>query len=169
MSRIERRPGSLAILLAGGVLFLAGAGLFCSLAPVVRCRKCPRPFATFPDDSIVIAAGSSGSPIQRTPEVYRCDLCGDGLKVTLVSKWLGRSWWEGRTIGALVSRGFGKNSTTMLDRAGITLGNRITKGSLEDVRSKLLDSGEFRFVEIEVYHDPRNPERVKVATQVVEK
>ena len=161
------RAGSATFLLVGLLLLVTAAGLFIALVPVVRCRRCPAPFSMFVDEPVVFVGEVPSTPIRG---VSGCASCGAGLKITLVAKWLGRNWWEGGTIGGRSSKGFRKNnSTTMLDRAGLPIGGKVTRGSLEDAKAALLQSGEFRSVEIEVFHLRESAGKVLVAIEVVEK
>jgi len=150
-----------------GLLLLTAAGIFCALVPVVRAPKCPAPKATPTDEPVIFFP--DGPTLVAVPKATP-DPCGDGIRITLISRWLGRSWWEGSTIGVRASRGFRRtNSTAMLDRTGIRIHGRISKNILEDARAALLETGEFRSVEIEVSHYPEDPGKVKVRTIVVEK
>lgn len=169
MSQVERRPGSLTFLLVGLLLLVTAAGLFIALVPVVRSPKCPAPPAP-QDEPVIFFPGSSGGTVFKVHGDSICELCREGIRVTLLARWLGKSWWEGSTVGLRASRGFRRTSfTNLLDRAGLPMGGRISKGILEDAQASLLRTGEFHSVKIEVFHYRESPGTVKISVQVVEK
>ena len=160
----ERR-GLATMLPASLVLLVTVAGLFIALVPVVRTPHCSALPYDFAGEPAIFFPGAQSPTYNGTP-----DPCNDGIRITLLSRWLGKSWWEGSTVGVRAARGFKRtNSTAMLDRTGIRIHGRITKRLLDDARATLLDTGEYRSVEIDVSHDPSVPGKVKVRTIVVEK
>jgi hypothetical protein len=162
MTGIERRPGSLTFLWVGMVLLITAGGLFIALVPVVRAPRCSALLYDSAGESIFY---SDGSVVTGTR-----DPCSGGIRITLLARWQGKSWWEGSTIGVRAARGFKRtNSTAMLDRTGIRIGVSITKPILEDARAALMDTGESRSVQIEVMHYPEDSGKVKVLTVVDEK
>ncbi len=165
-------------LFAGVIVLVAATGLFLAFVPVVSCPECAarsvdpsdEPAIFFPEAKETGGlAGPGPAPAAAMPPPPDCDLCRDRRRITPARKWAGTRGWEGKTVAARASRGFGKvDSTAMLDRTGIRLGSPVTRKIVEDARETLLRTGAFTDVRIDVFDHPATPGKVKVLTVVVE-
>jgi len=154
-----------AVLLVSLVLLITGAGLFAVLVPVVRAPSC----SGYRDVPLVTFTRSAEVPIRMERRFVECLECAEGPRMTLAARWLGKIWWEGREVGAIVTVGFRKkNSTSALERVGIRPGRRISRRIVEEAIATLEGTGEYSLVEINVDHDPLNSKTVKVSVGVTE-
>jgi len=165
-----KRAGSMTVLLVGLLLLITAAGLFAALVPIVRTPKCFSCVRAQLDEPVIFLPEPSGAPSGSPPIAPPNDFCGAGVRITIMAHWMGKSWWEKSTIGSRASRGFRKNNSgLMLDRAGIRIGERVTKGFLDDAKAALLATGEFQRVQMDVTHYTEGGGKVKVLTVVVER